>query len=497
MKSPSTETNAASSAATVEKILADNIVTTKHSIKLGGKTLNYTVTCGTMVLKEEIEKDGAREGAKQKAEVFFIAYVRDRVSAVEKRPITFSFNGGPGSSSVWLHMGIAGPKRVALDKDGNAPPPPHVLVENEFTLLDETDLVFIDPVGTGYSRMADGEKSAAFHEHKRDTESVGEFIRMHTSRYGRWASPKFLLGESYGTTRATSLSNYLFDRYGMSLNGLMLVSVAMDFHTLDFDHNNDLPPVLFLPTYAATAWYHKRLDKSLQAKSLRALMDEVEAFALGEYASALLQGNRLSANARAAVIKKLARYTSLSEAYIAQTNLRINIHRFCKALLRDEARTVGRLDSRFAGVDRDAAGAETEFDVSYANILGAYSTCLNRYLGDDLKFTSDLPYEILKPLYDKWGWEEFVNRYVSTSEALRSAMSKNQHMKAFVANGYYDLATPHLASDYTFSHLAIAPQLEKNISVAYYEAGHMMYIHAPSLRALSKDLHQFIRRSVE
>lgn len=476
----------------------DNIVTSKHSIKLSGKTLNYTVTCGTIVLKEESEKDGAHEGALPRAQVFFIAYTLDQRSAsVAKRPITFSFNGGPGSSSVWLHLGIAGPKRVALDRDGNAPPPPYALVDNEFGLLEQSDLVFIDPVGTGYSRMVEGEKTKTYHDYTRDMESVGEFIRLYTSRYGRWSSPKFLLGESYGTTRAAALSNYLFDRYGMALNGLMLISLALEWQTLNFDPGNDLPPMLFLPTYAATAWYHKRLPAALQAKPLRAFLDEVEAFALGEYASALLQGSALSADARAAIAKKVARYTGLSEAYVNQTNLRVEIRRFCKELKRGDAQTVGRLDSRFVGVDRDAAGMEPEFDASFANIYGAYAACLNDYVRGELKFESDLPYEVLKSLYNSWGWEDFKARYPSVGESLRAAMSKSPHLKVFVANGYYDLATPHLASDYTMNHLALAPALTKNITTAYYEAGHMMYVHMPSLKALAKDLRAFIANATK
>lgn len=471
---------------------ADHIVTSKHTIKLGGKTLAYTVTCGTMVLKEETEKDGAHEGEKAKATVFFIAYTLDKAGAAAKRPITFSFNGGPGSSSVWMHLGLAGPKRVALDKDGNAPPPPHRLVVNEFGLLDTSDLVFIDPVGTGYSRMVSGEKTKTYHDYKRDLESVGAFIRLYTTRYGRWASPKFLLGESYGTTRAAALSNHLFDRYGMVMNGLILISIALEMQTLRFDHGNDLPPMLFLPTYAATAWQHKRLAPALQAKSLRALLDEVSEFALGEYATALLQGNALGEDKKAALAKKIARYTGLREEYVLQSNLRLQIHRFCKELLRDERKTVGRLDSRFTGVDRDAAGENFEYDVSFTNIYGAYAACLNDYVRNDLKFESDLPYEVLKSLYLNWGWDEFANRYASVAESLRQAMSKNRHMKVFVANGYFDFATPHLASDYTFSHLQLDPSLEKNIKTAYYEAGHMMYIHAPSLAKLSKDLHAFV-----
>jgi carboxypeptidase C (cathepsin A) len=262
--------------------------------------------------------------------------------------------------------------------------------------------------------------------------------------------------------------------------------------TLRFDHGNDLPPIMFLPTYAATAWYHQRLAANLQAKTLRALLAEVSEFALGEYASALMQGSHLSAESQQAIAKKIARYTGLDAGYVARSNLRINIYRFCKELLRSERKTVGRLDSRFTGVDRDAVGEHVEFDPSFTGIYGAYAACLNDYVRTDLGYENDLPYEVLKSLYLDWGWDQFHNRYASVCEPLRQAMSKNAHLKVFVANGYYDFATPVLASDYTMSHLHLDAALEKNIKTAYYEAGHMMYIHGPSLAKLAKDLRGFL-----
>jgi carboxypeptidase C (cathepsin A) len=476
---------------------ADRVSVTQHRITLKGKSLAYTVTCGTLVLKEESEKEGLAEAEKARATVFFVAYVLDKTESAagstKTRPITFSFNGGPGSSSVWMHLGLAGPKRVLLDEMGKAPPPPYTLVDNDYSLLDSTDLVFIDPVGTGYSRMVAGEKLKTYHDYKSDLESIGEFIRLYTTRYARWSSPKFLIGESYGTTRAAALSNHLFDRYGIALNGLMLISVALDMQTLRFDHGNDLPPVLYLPTYAATAWHHQRLSTDLQAKSLRDLLDEVTAFAMGEYATALMQGSQLPVDKRAALAVKIAGYTGLDIGYVLRSNLRINIFRFCKELLRDESKTVGRLDSRFTGVDRDSVGEQMEFDPSYTNLYGAYAACLNDYVRRDLGYENDLPYEVLKSLYLDWGWDQFANRYASVSESLRQAMSKNPHMKVFVANGLFDFATPHLASDYTFSHLGLDETRAKNIDTAYYDAGHMMYIHEPSLKKLSGDLHQFLQ----
>lgn len=474
----------------------DQIVETKHSITLGGQTINYTVTTGTIVLKEEIEKKGEKagesEGEKPKATIFFVAYTRDDVADKTKRPLTFSFNGGPGSSSVWLHLGLLGPRRVVMTDLGDLPPPPFQLVDNEFSLLDETDLVFIDPVSTGYSRAVVGEKAKQFHGFKKDIESVGDFIRLYATRYQRWTSPKFLIGESYGTTRAAGLSGYLQDRHGMFLNGIMLVSSILNFATARFDVGNDLPYILFLPTYAATAWYHKRLAPELQT-DLRATLRQVEQFALGEYMLALAKGASLGDDERKTIVAKLARYTGLTEAYIERTNLRVEIFRFTKELLRDERRTVGRLDSRFKGIDRDAAGEEFEHDPSMTNIMGPYTATFNDYVRGELKFETDLPYEILTPRVRPWSYAENENHYLNVAETLRHAMTINPYLKVIVANGYYDFATPYMATRYTFDHLALDPSLARNLSMTYYEAGHMMYIHLPSLAQLKNDLANFVR----
>ena len=472
----------------------DRLVATKHKIRLDGETISYTVTCGTVVIREDGDNDGKREANKPKAEMFFIAYVKDGVKDPAKRPLTFSFNGGPGSSSVWLHLGVLGPKRVSVDQDGFAPPPPYKLVDNEHSIFSDTDLVFIDPIGTGYSRMLDGEKIKEFHSYQRDIESVGAFIRLYTSRHQRWASPKFIAGESYGTTRAAGLSSHLQEKYSLNLNGLMLFSTALEFSALRFAEGHDLAHVLFLPTYAATAWYHGKIDPALKKKSLRAVMDEVEAFAESDYAHALFQGDKLAPAKRADIVKKLARYTGLDVDYIESTNLRIQIHRFCKELLRNERRTVGRLDSRFKGVDRDAAGENFEFDPAHSNLDGAYSACINDYLGRDLKFATDTPYQMISKLYMTWDFGS-PNGYLNVAEPLRKAMSSNPHMKVYVASGYYDLATPHFASDYVLNHMALDPALAKNMVKYYYEGGHMMYVHLPSLKAQGKHLRDFVRKS--
>ncbi|MBE2235570.1 MAG: peptidase S10 [Anaerolinea sp.] len=475
----------------------DNLVTTHHTVTIDGQTIAYTVTTGAIVLKEEAEKkgedEGASDGEKPKASIFFVAYTKDDVEDPASRPLTFSFNGGPGSSSVWLHMGVLGPRRVLLDDDGFALKPPYRLVDNEASLLDVTDLVFIDPVSTGYSRPAPGEKAKDFHGFTKDVESVGDFIRLYTSRYRRWLSPKFLIGESYGTTRASGLSGYLQQRHGLWLNGIMLVSSILDFQTARFNPGNDLPYILFLPTYAATAWYHRRLPAELQALPLAELLAQVERFALGDYALALLQGAALPAGQRAAIARQLARFTGLTEDYVERTDLRIEIFRFVKELLRGQRRTVGRLDSRYTGIDRDAAGEQFEFDPSYAAIQGAYTACFNDYVRGDLQFESDLPYEILKGLYQSWSYKEFENQYVSVAETLRQAISMNPHLRVHVANGYYDLATPYFATAYTFNHLGLDPSLRDNVAMSFYEAGHMMYVHLPSLHQLKAELAAFVQ----
>jgi carboxypeptidase C (cathepsin A) len=337
-----------------------------------------------------------------------------------------------------------------------------------------------------------GEKAKDFLTFKRDIESVGDFIRLYTTRYRRWLSPKFLIGESYGTTRAAGLSGYLQERHGMYLNGLMLVSSVLEFQTIDFQHANDLPFVLFLPSYAATAWYHQRLAPELQ-KDLGATLKEVEAFAIGDYARALMLGDALPAAERAAIVAGLARYTGLSRDYVERTNLRVEIMRFTKELLRDRRRTVGRLDSRFTGIDRDAAGETPASDPSGDNLIGPYTATFNDYVRGELRFESDLPYEVLNLKSNAaWRFEEYENRFVEVGETLRKAMSINPHLKVFVANGYFDLATPYFATAYTFNRLGLDESLRGNVTQGFYEAGHMMYIHLPSLARMKQDLARFL-----
>lgn len=473
-----------------ESVPEDNLSVTHHSVTINGKELNYTATTGTLVLKAEVDK----EGEKPKASIFFVAYTLDDVEDTSKRPVTFSFNGGPGSSSVWLHLGVLGPRRVKPDTDGNPPQPPYQLTNNEFSILDKTDLVFIDPVSTGFSRAVPGEEAKQFHGFQKDIESVGNFILLYLGRYQRWRSPKFLIGESYGTTRACGLSGYLQDRNGTYLNGIMLVSVVLNFQTIRFAAGNELPYILYLPTYAATAFHHNKLSELDTSKkdSFETIVNEVREFALGDYTVALMQGSNISDRRRQAIVKKLAMYTGLTPDYIEKTDLRIKINRFCKELLRDEGKTVGRFDSRFTGIDRDSAGENYEYDPSSAVIQGVYTATLNDYVRGDLEFESDLPYEILSGRVHPWDYSSHQNEYVNVADTLRKAMTTNPALKVYVANGYFDLATPFLATEYTFSHLGLTKTLQDNITMSYYKAGHMMYIDMDELEKMKVDMDKYL-----
>lgn len=467
----------------------DDLSITTNSVTINGTEIKYRATAGTIVMKDEEDKPHAT--------VFFIAYTRLGLSETNPaaRPITFSFNGGPGSSSVWLHLGLLGPRRVFLNEDGGLPPAPYRLVNNDFSLLDESDLVFIDPVSTGYSRPVPGEDARKFHGVEEDLASVGEFIRLYTTRYERWLSPKFLIGESYGTTRAAGLSGYLEDNYGMYLNGIVLVSSVLDFSTLSFGAGNDLPYILYLPSETAAAWYHKKLPADLQADRAKALA-ESEQFALGDYSRALMQGATLSAADRQNIVRTLARLTGLSEDYVDRADLRIHAQQFFKELLRSERLTIGRYDTRRTGVDRTATGDTSEYDPSYASVLGPYSAGLNDYVRRDLKFRSDLPYEVLSGRVQPWNYGVAQNRYLDVAETLRTAMTHNPYLKVFVANGYYDMATPYLATRYTFDHIGLPGDLRTNVTMGYYDSGHMIYVNRPSLEQLKKDIAGFLHSAM-
>lgn len=465
----------------------DKVSVTEHSIRLGKKQLDYTVTAGTLILKSEDEK----EGEKPRASIFYIAYQLKSDKPDKQRPITYSFNGGPGSSSVWLHLGMLGPKRVKMDDEGLPLPPPYELVDNEFTLLEHSDLVFIDPVSTGYSRAVPGQKAEEFHGIREDIESIGDFIAIWTTRNQRWSSPKFVIGESYGTTRAAGLSKYLQERHGMYLNGVMLVSVVLNFGTVEFDPGNDLPYALILPSYAATAWYHGQLSAEMQRAGLEKVLKEAEDFAGHEYTLGLMKGAALTKAERSALLRKLSRLTGLSQQFLDEHHMRVSTQQFCKELRRKEGLTVGRLDSRMTGVEQQAAGDSIERDPSYSAILGPYTASFYDYVRTDLGFEFDVPYEIIKRL-KKWSFDE--GKYADVSPDLSAAFLLNANLRVYVANGYYDLATPYFATRYTVDHLFLPEKLAERVEMSYFESGHMMYLHLPSLKKLGREVPAFIKR---
>jgi carboxypeptidase C (cathepsin A) len=454
-------------------------VATEHAL---GK-LKYTATVGMLPIKDSL--------GEIKAGIFYTAYTAESRGP---RPLTFSFNGGPGSSSVWLHLGALGPRRVRLGDEGEALDSPYELIDNAESWLPFTDLVFIDPVGTGFSRSVKKDDEKSFWGLKGDVDSIAEFIRGYLTAYERWMSPLYIAGESYGTTRAAGLSDALMDR-GIGLKGLVLISSILNFQTARFTRGNDLPYLLFLPTYAATAYYHRKLPSDLQAKPLADVLKEVEEFCDGEYLLALNQGSALPADKRAKIVRKLARYTGLDPVYLDLTDLRINIHRFCKELLRKEGRTVGRLDSRYKGIDPTGVSEMPEFDPATV-ISPSFTHCLNDYIQRVLGYKSNLPYYISNPgkLWQAWEWGDAGGGYPDTSEALRRTLSKNNFMRVFIANGYYDLATPYFATRYTINHMALDPTLMGNIENGYYGSGHMMYVHAEELAQLKTDVERFYRQ---
>jgi carboxypeptidase C (cathepsin A) len=461
-------------------------VVTHRTVSVGSRTLEYTTTTGMMPLRN------AATGETE-ARIFYVAYTLDGVANKSQRPLMFSFNGGPGSSSVWLHLGALGPRRVEMMESGEMPAPPFRLVDNDQTWLDATDLVFIDPVGTGYSRAARPELGQRFFGLQGDIQSVGDFIRLYLTKNERWASPLFLVGESYGTTRASGLSGYLIDR-GIAFNGILLISTIMNFQTARFARGNDLPYVLFLPTYTAIAWYHKKLPPDLQQQPLRRVLDEVERWAATDYTTALARGNRLAPAERQEIVNRLARYTGLSKEYVDRSDLRVEIQRFDKELLRAERRTVGRLDGRFKGLDSSDISETPDFDPSMAAIRPPYTATFNDYVRTELGFKSDLEYFILGGGIGRWDFGS-DNSYADTSVSLQSAFAKNPYMRLFVGCGYYDLATPYFAAQYTLDHMALDPSLRGNVSLHYYEAGHMMYIERRSLAQLKRDVAAFVQSS--
>ncbi len=461
-------------------------VVTHHSIKsASGKTLNYTATTGRLPIKDGF--------GNIEAEMFFVAYTLDGQDA-SKRPVTFAFNGGPGSASIWLHMGALGPRKVTLQNEGWMPQGPYKLMDNPYTPLDQTDLVLVDAIGTGYSRPLDVNTGKKFWGLKGDIEGFGEFIRMYISRYDRWSSPLFLLGESYGTTRAAGIAGYLVDK-GIAFNGITLLSTIIDFQSVITTRRNDEGYIYTLPTFTSIAWYHKKLPSDLQGGDLAKARAEAEQFASGEYATALAKGDALSQAERQNIIDKLARYTGLKKDFIDQQNLRVDVRGFTSNLLIDQKLFVGRLDGRYS-MPNPSPGPMSFFDPSSAATTPPFVSVFNDYVRRELGYKVDMPYYTSArdgqygPAFT-WSWGE-EQGFADTASALRSAMIKNPFMKVQVMEGYYDLATPYYAVNYTMDHLDLAPQYHKNISFATYEAGHMVYLHTPSLEKMHKDYTGFV-----
>ena len=455
----------------------------KGAVTIAGEQISYAAKTGTLPL---LKDDGAT-----RADVFFVYYARTaqdgKPLAVsdEKRPIIFCFNGGPGSSAVWLHFGGLGPKKIALPPDGRTPEVLGKISDNPLSILDAADLVFIDPVGTGASRPAKGEKGEQFWGVDEDVEACGEFIRLFTTREQRWQSPKFLCGESYGGIRAAGLANFLQEKHGMYLNGVIIVSGLLNFQTLHSDTANDLPFLCFLPTQTATAAFHGKLAPELSA-NLDKTLAEVRAFAFGEYATALLKGRTLTADERHRIAEKLARFTGLPMQTVEDCDLRVSPSTFRKALLKKEGKIIGRFDARVVAEDGDRLNPHPEFDPSHAFIAGPFSAAANAYTRGVLGYENDQPYRILAGL--KWNYTQFANRYASLEPRLGDAMKTNPNLRVLVCQGLRDLAVPPDAMAYSLNHLPIPDSLRKNITIATYDSGHMMYLLEKDAAKLRADI---------
>ncbi|HEX4947015.1 MAG TPA: peptidase S10 [Blastocatellia bacterium] len=446
---------------------------TKGSVRIGGQQINYTATAATYVIKAD---DGT-----PKATFFFVGYTKDDVADKTKRPLSFIYNGGPGSASSYTHMGL-GPKRVLLTDDGFGMPAPYSVVENGDSFLDATDMVFVDAISTGYSRPAPGESTAQFYGVEQDAQWFADFIYQYITRNERWASPKFLIGESYGTTRSAQLSYTLQRRHQIYLNGVALLS-AVGFGNWGADDRT----IFFLPTLISSAWYHKLLAPDLQKLSAAEIAQKARQFAHGDYAAALEKGDEISAAEKQKIVKELARLTALSPTYIEQTNLRISPQRWFKELLRDKRQTVGRIDSRFLGMDADAAGERYEYDSSLASYDGAYVAMFQDYVRRELKWNTDMFYTLSARVQP---WDQGTPG--GPAENLRMAMTQQGQLKLLVISGYYDVATPYNGIEHTISHMNLEPAIRKNVTFTYYEAGHMMYIEKKSREKLRKDVVSWI-----
>jgi carboxypeptidase C (cathepsin A) len=446
---------------------------TEHSIRIGDQTINYKVTASTTLLKDDKGEPTAL--------IYSTAYTRSDVKDLSQRPIAFIYNGGPGSASLWLHMGAFGPRRVVTDNATSTPPAPYKLVDNSESLLDKTDMVFIDPVGTGFSHAVGKAQDKDFWGVDQDVRSLAQFIVTYVSRNSRWNSPKFLIGESYGTFRSVALGNYLQSADGMYINGIVLISSVIDASTLSFSAGDDRSYIFYLPTFAATAWYYK-LVKDAPA-DLAIFVDSARQFAGGEYAAALMKGTDLTPAETQEIAKKVAAFTGLSEDYVIKADLRVSLSQFDAELERSRGLVVGRYDSRYSGDTYDLLTEHSEFDPSYTAVVGAFTAAFNGYVRDDLKFGQDKTYKVLPSEPGRnWDWKHnqgsglFPNAPNVGGDMIRELID-NPHLDIEIENGYFDSATPFYATEYTIGHLLLPANARKQIDLKYYTSGHMIYLH--------------------
>jgi carboxypeptidase C (cathepsin A) len=464
---------------------------TRHSIKVGNETIAYAANAGTTAISND---EGELLGL-----MYSVSYVRSDPGDTSVRPVTFLFNGGPGSASMWLHMGSVGPKRVVTTNGQYTPPAPYSIIDNSETLIHRTDLVFIDAMGTGFSRIAGKGTEKDFYGVDADANAFAQFITTWLSRNGRWNSPKFIIGESYGTFRAAVVANVLQQR-GVHLNGVNLLSMVLDLSTLTFGAGDDRPYIYYLPSYAAVAWYHKVLPN--QPSSLEAFLDEARRYAVTDYAAALMKGSALPEAEKAAVAKRLSAFTGLSEDFLKRADLRPTLGQFNAELMRSRRMTAGRIDARFAGDTFNQLTENAENDPFNAAVGSAYTAAVNHYTREVLKFGGDRPYRNTNGAGGRWNWVRqggagFFPGAPNVQGDLVQAMIANPAMVVQVENGYYDMATPFFPAEFTMTHLRIPPRLQKNITLHYYESGHMMYLRDEDRVALRNNLAAFIDRGMK